>query len=83
MRKLIILLLLVLVYNQSKATIDVSIVLPEAIVFCSDSRIIKDSTTEIFTDTYEKIVVVTDLIMAQMQGLSRPGNKNLKTFSCS
>jgi 20S proteasome alpha/beta subunit len=64
--------------NSSFATIDVIVKTPECIVFASDSRTTASSTA-ISSDTYEKIVKVTDYIMVQMGGKAYPGNKNIKT----
>ncbi len=79
MYKTIIMLVLVLITcPRILGTIDVVINTPECVVFASDSRTTR-STTAIASDTYEKIVKVTNYVMAQTAGTAFPGNKNFKT----
>ena len=63
------------------ATVDVIVHTPECVVFASDSRTTIGETSEVGTDTYEKIVQVSEYVIAQTAGTAYPGLKNLATTS--
>lgn len=77
MKRLLICTMALFVWSDCLATIDIAIKIPEGVVFASDSRVTGNST-EITSDTYEKIVKVTRYVMAQTAGNATPGNKNLR-----
>jgi len=85
MKKIILIILVVFISKSAFATINVFIKTNDCIVFASDSRVTKvDSTDaltdEVLTDSYQKIIKLSNTIMLQMEGQTLyhlPNNKNV------